>query len=861
MPAFTHDSSASRELVSLVQRLSVCRDMESVMALVRRAARTLTGADGVTFVLREGETCFYADEDAISPLWKGQRFPLDTCISGWVMLHQQPAVIEDVFSDPRIPHAVYRRTFVQSLVMMPVRSEDPIAAIGAYWATRHRPTDAEVDLLHAVAQAAAVALINVTLYQSQRSALEQAERALAELRQAEQALKVAQAALERANHDLRTTNERLSLALRGAHAGTWDWDMKEDRVVWSDDCCELYGLEPAAMPASYHAWLGTVDPEDWPTVERTVQDRLTRTATDFAVEYRIRHPLTGVRWLAARGRILYDEQGCPTRILGLMLDLTERRQAESAARHAREEAERANVAKSRLQSDLERANHDLRTTNEWLSLALRGAHAGTWDWDMKEDRTVWSDTYYELHGFDRATTPASHQTWLSSLHPEDRSWVEWTSQNWLASHEGEFSLEYRICHPAKGVRWLADRGQILYDPQGRPLRATGLVLDITERRQAESEARQARDAAERANAAKSRFLAAASHDLRQPIQAAALFLGLLERRDLDPPTQTLVGQLATALSGVQGLLDGLLELARLESGMIVPEIGAVVLDELLVRLAQEFDGQAQAVGLWLRMPPTGRVVASDPLLLELILRNLLANALKYTTHGGVTVECRDDAGRVRLAVIDTGPGIPADQWDAIFEEFRQLDNPARDRARGVGLGLAMVDRAARLLGSRVIVHSELGTGSEFSLTLPRSDRPAAQAPAPAQTERGETGDDLAGRRIVVVEDDPGVRLALELLLQEWGLVVQTAASLEEVAVLVEGLAQPPNVVLADYRLAGGGCGTDAVALVQRRWPVPALLMTGDTAPERLAEAQRSGCRLLHKPVNPGALRQTLLECV
>ena len=161
------DSPLSSELASLIQRLSFQRDMDTIMALVRGAARALTGADGVTFVLREGDTCFYADEDAVAPLWKGQRFPLQTCISGWVMLNQQPAVIEDIYGDPRIPHGVYRSTFVKSLVMMPVRSEDPIAAIGAYWAIRHQPTDTEVALLHAIAQIAAVALINVRLYQSQ----------------------------------------------------------------------------------------------------------------------------------------------------------------------------------------------------------------------------------------------------------------------------------------------------------------------------------------------------------------------------------------------------------------------------------------------------------------------------------------------------------------------------------------------------------------------------------------------------------------------------------------------------------------------------------------------------------------------
>jgi PAS domain S-box-containing protein len=492
---------------------------------------------------------------------------------------------------------------------------------------------------------------------------------------------------------------------------------------------------------------------------------------------------------------------------------------------------------------------------------LRAAHAGTWDWDITNGSAVWSDEYYELHGFERATTPASFQTWLSSVHEDDRARVERALQNWQDGKKGDFILEYRIHHPDKSVRWLADRGHILYDAQGRPTRAIGLVLDITERRRTENEAHQARHKAEQADAAKSRFLAAASHDLRQPVQAAVLFLNLLERRDLDPPARTLVGQVVSAVKGVQGLLDGLLELARLEAGVIVPEIGAVNLDELLARLAQEFDGLARAAGLWLRMPPCGLVVASDPLLLEQILRNLIANALKYTAQGGVTVECRSDAELVRIAVIDTGPGIPADQRDSIFEEFHQLDNPARDRGRGVGLGLAVVDRAARLLGSHVIVRTELGTGSEFSLTLPRDHALAVRSPAETSMECLKTINHLVGRRILVVEDDPGVRLALEMLLQDWGWVVEAASSLDEAADLVKQLAQAPDVLLVDYRLPGGACGTDAVELMHRRWPVPAIVMTGDTAPERLIEAQRSGCRLLHKPVDPEALRQSLQECL
>jgi CheY-like chemotaxis protein len=309
------------------------------------------------------------------------------------------------------------------------------------------------------------------------------------------------------------------------------------------------------------------------------------------------------------------------------------------------------------------------------------------------------------------------------------------------------------------------------------------------------------------------------------------------------------------------MLEGLLDLARLEAGIVAPNIGDIALDDLLHRLAVEFNGPAQAAGLQLDMPGTSLVASSDPLLLELILRNLLANAIKYTAHGGVTVECREMAGTVRIAVIDTGRGIPTDQLAAIFEEFWQLDNPARDRARGFGLGLAVVERAARLLGCHVEVHSEVGRGSLFALTVPLNPNRAAVSPAPVRAENGVPEEHLAGRTILVVEDDPAIRLALAMLLQEWGLAVRAASSVEDAAALLEQLHQRPDVMLVDYRLPNGKCGTEAVALVHRRWPVPAILMTGDTAPERLADAMRSGCQLLHKPVDALKLKQALVDCL
>src|SRR3954471_21787651 len=465
----------------------------------------------------------------------------------------------------------------------------------------------------------------------------------------------------------------------------------------------------------------------------------------------------------------------------------------------------ANRSLSEINADLERrvrertaeladANALLRVKEQTLRLAQHFGGAGTWDWDMASGYLTWWDCYGSADCLEQTPTPRTYADWIATLYPEDRGPAEEALNACLKGGEDDFVFEYRVDHPQLGLRWMAGRGRCIRDASGNPVRMIGLRIDVTNRRRAEEAARAARDEAECANADKSRFLAAASHDLRQPVQAASLFLGMLERRNLDPETRDLVGMVASSLEGLRGMLNGLLEVARLEAGIVDPQLQEFPIDDLLHRLAAEFEQQARSKKLWLQVRPASLTVSSDPLLLELILRNLISNAIKYTERGGVTVECRQQDDAVALIeVIDTGLGIPQDKFTEIFEDFRQLDNPARDRARGFGLGLATVDRIARLLGYDIRVQSEVGRGSTFSFTVPLGSDHRTIEPTGTNHAGVESQGDLAGRSIIVVEDDPAILLALEMLLGDWGLEVHSAPSIQDVHDLLDRLQRPPDL--------------------------------------------------------------------
>jgi signal transduction histidine kinase/CheY-like chemotaxis protein len=361
-----------------------------------------------------------------------------------------------------------------------------------------------------------------------------------------------------------------------------------------------------------------------------------------------------------------------------------------------------------------------------------------------------------------------------------------------------------------------------------------------------------------ANLAKSRFIAAASHDLRQPLHALGLWVAQLRNTLAPAERQRLIERIAAAVGEMNDLFNGLLDVSKLDAGILSAEVGDFPVADLLAKVERTFAQTARDKGLSLRVVPTRAWVRSDSLLLERIMLNLVSNAVRYTAHGGVLVGCRRRGDRLRIEVWDTGPGIAQSQQPYIFDEFYQIPDPDRDRRGGLGLGLAIVDRFRRLLDHPVALTSRLGKGSCFSIEVPLCP-PGASEDSPSVAV--DVAPEWAGAGVVlVVDDDPMVLEAMRGLLEGWGYRVITGGSHEAIAALV-AVAPTPDLIIADFHLSGGRTGMETIAHIRAAYgaEIPAFLVSGDTSPERLQQARAQGYTLLHKPVSPMTLRSLAVK--
>jgi len=393
-----------------------------------------------------------------------------------------------------------------------------------------------------------------------------------------------------------------------------------------------------------------------------------------------------------------------------------------------------------------------------------------------------------------------------------------------------------------------------------------------ELREAMERMRQARDAAEEADLAKTRFLAAASHDLRQPAHALALYMAALRSEKLAPNQAELVQRMSGSLSALETMFSMLLDMSRIDAGALTPACKTFALEPLLRQLAEEFAPQAEARGLRLalRLPTASPAFAhSDPMLVGRILRNILANAIKYTSTGGILVACRlrkgvsaqspgealaPGAGQWRVEVWDTGCGIAEQDRQRVFEEFFQIDNPGRDRVKGLGLGLSIVQRLTKLLNLKLMLHSRLGRGSCFALCLPQATGAAPEpSPLPAATNAS-----IRGMTVGMIEDDVEVRDAMRELLQRWGCIVVEGGDAKEFLLNQQHmrLSGPPDALLVDLRLDKGKSGPTEANILFEGWAarVEMLVVSGES---ELGAFCAAGVTCLPKPVPASLLRNWL----
>ena len=366
------------------------------------------------------------------------------------------------------------------------------------------------------------------------------------------------------------------------------------------------------------------------------------------------------------------------------------------------------------------------------------------------------------------------------------------------------------------------------------------------------EANRQRDAADRATIAKSKFLAAASHDLRQPLHALSLLTSALNATATSDEVRHIGNDLQASVTALDKLFNALLDVSRLDAGVLQPNLRHFDLDALLVRLTSEYVAEGSAKNLKLRYEPRPYIAYSDPVLLESILRNYLSNAVRYTIAGSVSIVTHTSTSGIRVEVHDTGVGIPLAQQNDIFSEFYQIGNPERDRNKGLGLGLAIVRRTAQLLNHEIGVHSVPGGGSCFHVVVPAGDtsRMISEVPVVAPTLH------VRGLCVLVIDDDASIRDGMRTLLSTWGCECVAVSNDDEALELVREDSTRIDAIIADYRLRNDRTGVEAVANVRAalQATIPALLVSGDTAPERLKEAVASGLMLVHKPVQPQVIK-------
>ncbi|MGE5469590.1 MAG: ATP-binding protein [Bacteroidota bacterium] len=651
------------------------------------------------------------------------------------------------------------------------------------------------------------------------SAMQQASRLLA--RRSQQ--------LEEANSLIREREDLLRQVLDSSRDVVYRINVQSGKYEYmSQAAAAVIGYSPDELMAqSPDSALAMVHPDDLPKMLAALA-QLDDTGTANA-EYRVRIKSGGYRWLSNRLSLTRDSAGRPLYRNGNIRDITASKLAESR----------------------------LAESNQRLQALMQAVPVGiSFSDDITCQRITGNPTVLEQFAFegddnlsasaDDSAAPGRRVRFFRDGREIDAT--ELPLQRAIAENGAIPPMELEVRLP-NGRTWFADvSGAPVRNAEGSVVAGLAVTVDVTARKRAEQALQTAKEAAESANNAKSRFLAAASHDLRQPLSALALYVNVLDG-EVGAKNARLVDNIKACVTSLSELLTDLLDVSKLDAGVVTPKPRTFAVGDVLATLVAQHALEARIKGLQLRYRDTNLTACSDEVLYRRILNNILTNAIRYTECGGVLVGCRRSNGRLWVEIWDTGIGIPADMTEVIFEEFRQLGDQARNR--GSGLGLAIVDKAAALLGLKIRVRSRPGKGSLFAVEVPLARSVAAES----VMAESSVPEPLA---IALVDDNALVLGALRCALESIGHRVVAATSGQALLAQLGGIA--PDMVISDYRLAGNETGFDVIKATRAAFgeDLPAIIITGDTDPDLVGNMARRGILIKHKPVDIDALQRTIV---
>jgi PAS domain S-box-containing protein len=646
---------------------------------------------------------------------------------------------------------------------------------------------------------------------------------------------------------LKNAQNRFNEAQRLAKVGSWELDLLNNHLHWSDEIFRIFEIDKTRFGASYEAFLNAIHPDDREAVNQAYTDSLT-TRRPYEIVHRLQMADGRIKYVRETCESFFDDSGKPLRSVGTVQDITELHKAELELREHREHLEELVAERTARLAESER---QLRQAQEiaWL---------GHWTANLQTGTLDWSDQIYQIFGRDPGHFRPSIENFYVCVHPDDHELVR--ASEIEASQSGQHSVDHRIVLPDGTIRWVHEEAQMDRDDDGQPLRLTGTVQDITARKQAEFELIAAKEAAERANKAKSEFLSRMSHELRTPMNAILGFAQVLELDRLKPEQLEFVHEIHRAGDHLLELINELLDLSRIEAGKL-----AIALQPVSVRMATA--ESAQIVQPMIREKEIVLInncdkdanVLADPTRLRQILVNLLSNAAKYNRQGGrILVTCQPlGDNRLRIAVTDTGPGIAREKLAGVFKPFERL-GAEFSAVDGTGIGLALSSQLAELMDGTVGLDSTPGEGSTFWIDLAAT--PEGARIAVAGDKEGRTKDETADLTTVLyIEDNTAnLRVVEAMFRHQPNLRLLSATNGEYGLEMAQHYL--PRAILLDIHLPGmdGYAVLDALRSNNATRDIPVIAVSADAMPIDIERGRRAGfVEYLTKPVKAESLVNAL----